>query len=104
MELREVPRLARGRGRRALPPDRRAGGPGADRGDRGQPPVTVERLTVPARDVRVGDRVLAAGGIELTVTRIDTGMLGRTDLLAFVEDTEVRWLKLPRPLDAEVEV
>jgi hypothetical protein len=66
--------------------------------------VTRARTTVRARDVRVGDRVIAADGTELTVTRIDAGMLGRSDLLAFVEDSDVRWIKLPRPPDAEVEV
>jgi len=66
--------------------------------------VTGERTTVRAQDVRVGDRVIVGDDTQLTVTRIDAGMLGRADLLAFVEDTEVRWLKLPRPVDAEVEV
>jgi hypothetical protein len=66
--------------------------------------VTADRTTIPAADVRVGDRVLVPDGTELTVTRIDTGLLGRADLVAFVEDSDVRWLKLPRPAGAEVEV
>jgi hypothetical protein len=62
------------------------------------------RITVAAQDVRVGDRLIRPGGEEMTVTRIDDGMLGRTDLLAFVEDTDVRWLKQPMRPDVEVEV
>jgi len=65
--------------------------------------VTTERTAVPVRDVRVGDRLFARG-TELTVTRIDAGLLGRSDLLAFVEDSDERWLKLPLPIDGEAEV
>jgi hypothetical protein len=61
-------------------------------------------MTVRAQDVRVGDQVFGRDGIELTVTRIDEGLLGRTDLLALVEDSDVRWLKLPVFLDSDVEV
>jgi glutathione peroxidase len=56
-----------------------------------------------ASDVRTGDRVRARG-IELKVTRIDESFMGRPDYLALVEDTAQRWLKLPTPADAEVEV
>ena len=66
--------------------------------------MTAPRATVRAQDVRVGDRVFAPGGAELTVTRIDQGMLGRSDLIALVEDSDVRWLKLPVMVDGEVEV
>jgi hypothetical protein len=59
------------------------------------------RLT-PATAIRVGDRICSRG-LEITVSRIDTPFLGRDDMLAFVEDTDARWLKLPVALDAEVE-
>ncbi len=42
---------------------------------------------VSARDVRIGDRLRARDGTELTVTRIDEGFLGRPEMLAFVEDS-----------------
>jgi hypothetical protein len=58
--------------------------------------------TIVAADVRVGDRVRIRG-IDLLVSRVDHGMLGG-DLLAFVEDTDERWLKVPAAADAEVEL
>ncbi|MGH2850018.1 MAG: hypothetical protein ACRDLP_05320 [Solirubrobacteraceae bacterium] len=59
---------------------------------------------IPASQVRVGDRVRTASGIELTVTRIDETFLGRADMLAFVEDSDERWLKLPALREGEVEL
>lgn len=66
--------------------------------------MTGARLRVTADRVRVGDHLIGPSGEELDVTRIDHGLLGRSDLIAFVEDSYVRWLKLPLPADAEVEV
>ena len=60
--------------------------------------------TVSVRDVRVGDRLRARDGTELTVTRIDDGFLGRSEMLAFVEDSARQWFKLPAPVDGEVEL
>jgi len=60
--------------------------------------------TIPASEVRIGDRLRARTGLELTVTRIDHGLLGREDYLAFVEDSDEQWLKLPSRPDAEVEL
>ena len=60
--------------------------------------------TVSVRDVRVGDRLRARDGTELTVTRIDEGFLGRSEMLAFVEDSPRQWFKLPAPVDGEVEL
>ena len=59
---------------------------------------------IPASEVRVGDRLRTASGIELTVTRIDDTFLGRADMLAFVEDSDERWLKLPALREGEVEL
>jgi hypothetical protein len=59
---------------------------------------------IKANGVRVGDRLRARDGTELTVTRIDNGFLGRPGMLAFVEDSAVRWFKMPAPADGEVEL
>jgi hypothetical protein len=59
--------------------------------------------TVKASEVKVGDRIRARG-LELTVTRIDDAFLGRENFLAFVEDSDVRWLKVPARADLDVEV
>jgi hypothetical protein len=60
--------------------------------------------TVKATDVRIGDRLRTRTGLELTVTRIDHGLLGREDFISFVEDSDEQWLKLPAPRDREVEL
>ena len=61
-----------------------------------------ETTVVAASDVRVGDRIRARG-IELTVSRIDRPFMGRQEMLAFVEDSDVRWIKVPVRLDGQVE-
>jgi hypothetical protein len=60
--------------------------------------------TVNARDVRVGDRLRARDGTEMTATRIDEGFLGRSEMLAFVEDSSRQWFKLPAAVDGDVEL
>lgn len=59
---------------------------------------------VDAGEVRIGDRLRTRTGLELTVTRIDHGMLGRPDMLAFVEDSGEQWLKMPALPGSEVEL
>lgn len=59
---------------------------------------------IPATEVRVGDRLRTRSGDELVVTRIDDAFLGRTDMLAFIEDTEHQWLKMPALRAGEVEL
>ncbi len=66
--------------------------------------MIVASETVKATEIRVGDRVRARSGAELTVTRIDEGFMGRTDMLAFVEDSEQQWFKMPAPTDGDVEL
>jgi hypothetical protein len=66
--------------------------------------VSGARTVIPAREVQLGDRLFAPSGHELTVTRIDLAFFGRPELIAFVEDSETQWLKLPLPADTEVEV
>jgi hypothetical protein len=60
--------------------------------------------TVRATEVRIGDRLRTRTGLELTVTRIDHGLLGREDFLSFVEDSDEQWLKMPVPRDGDVEL
>jgi len=60
--------------------------------------------TVKATDVRIGDRLRTRTGLELTVTRIDHGLLVREDFLSFVEDSDEQWLKMPAARDGEVEL
>jgi hypothetical protein len=60
--------------------------------------------TVTAADVRAGDRVRLASGVEMLVSRIETRLLGRDGLIAFIEDSPGRWYKQPVSQTAEVEV
>jgi hypothetical protein len=66
--------------------------------------MTTAAGTVKASEVRRGDRVRARSGTELTVTRIDEGFMGRPDMLAFVEDSDEQWFKMPALRDADVEL
>ena len=59
---------------------------------------------IKAREVQIGDRLRTGTGLELTVTRIDHGLLGRPEFLSFVEDSEDQWLKLPAAPDGEIEL
>jgi hypothetical protein len=60
--------------------------------------------TVKATDVRIGDRLRTRTGLELTVTRVDHGLLDRPEFLSFVEDSDEQWLKMPAPRDGNVEL
>jgi hypothetical protein len=66
--------------------------------------MTTAAGTVKASEVRPGDRVRARSGTELTVTRIDEGFMGRPDMLAFVEDSDEQWFKMPALRDGDVEL
>jgi hypothetical protein len=66
--------------------------------------VTVAPTTVKASEVQLGDRLRARSGAELTVTRIDEQFMGRPDMLAFVEDSEEQWFKMPALRDGDVEL
>ena len=59
---------------------------------------------VRAADVAIGSRIRTADGVELLVSRVEHNFLGREAMLAFIEDTDQRWLKKPVMNDAEVEV
>jgi len=60
--------------------------------------------SVTAAEVRAGDRVRLASGVEMLVSRIETRFLGRDGLIAFIEDTPARWYKQPVSQVTEVEV
>jgi hypothetical protein len=61
-----------------------------------------EQALIKVTEVRVGDRIRARNGTELTVTRIDEGFMGRPGMLAFVEDSDAQWFKMPAQSDGEV--
>ncbi len=67
-------------------------------------PGAGEWRTVAAADVRPGECVRPRAGFELTATRVETAFLGFDGMLAFVEDSAERWLKVPAQRDADVEV
>jgi hypothetical protein len=56
-----------------------------------------------AADVKVGDEIRVRD-MELKVTRIDQRFFGRDTMVAFVEDTDRQWIKVPAELDSDVEV
>jgi hypothetical protein len=56
-----------------------------------------------AADVVAGNRVRARGH-ELIVSRIEPAFFGNPQMVAFIEDTPDRWLKLPVGLDLDVEI
>jgi hypothetical protein len=56
-----------------------------------------------AREVKPGDRVRLASGVELIATRIEPNFFGMP-MVAFIEDTPSRWFKQPVSEDTEVEV
>jgi hypothetical protein len=43
-------------------------------------------------------------GAELTVTRIDSRIMDRPGMIAFVEDSDEHWLKMPALRDGDVEL
>jgi hypothetical protein len=59
---------------------------------------------IAATDVRIGDRLQARDGSEMTVTRIDSSFALREGMMAFVEDSAEQWMKLPAMADGEVEL
>ncbi len=57
-----------------------------------------------ASAVQAGQRIRTPDGAEMLASRIERPFLGRDNMLAFIEDTDDRWLKRPMPLDLDVEV
>jgi hypothetical protein len=64
--------------------------------------VNAEGTTIKSTEVRIGDRLRTRTGQELSVTRIDESFMGRAEMLAFVEDSETQWFKMPAPRDGDV--
>jgi hypothetical protein len=60
--------------------------------------------TVKAQDVKAGDTVRTQSGAVLIVSRIETPFLGRSNMVAFIEDTSDRWFKQPMMSDSDVEI
>ena len=60
--------------------------------------------TIKAQEVKVGDMVRAQSGAVVIVSRIETPFLGRSNMVAFIEDTPDRWFKQPVVSDSEVEI
>jgi hypothetical protein len=60
--------------------------------------------TVKAQDVKVGDTVRTASGQVVLVSRVEAPFLGRSNMVAFIEDTPDRWFKQPVPSDSDVEI
>jgi hypothetical protein len=63
-------------------------------------PANSGEQTIPAAEVRVGDRLRSRDGTEMTVTRIEPFIF--PNMIAFVEDSEDQWFKLPAQPDTEV--
>jgi hypothetical protein len=59
--------------------------------------------TKAAGQVVAGDRIRLRD-VEITVARVEPRVLGRDGMIAFIEDTPERWLKVPTSPDAEVEI
>jgi hypothetical protein len=66
--------------------------------------MSTEWRQTTAGEVKVGDRVKAPTGEELSVSSIEFPFLGRPEMLALIEDSAERWYKRPLPVDAPVEV
>jgi hypothetical protein len=66
--------------------------------------MTATWVTMPAEQVRIGDRVRVASGHEALVSHIEPSFMGMDAMLAFIEDTPERWFKMPVGRTADVEV
>lgn len=60
--------------------------------------------TVKAQSVKPGDTVRTHSGEVLMVSRVESPFFGRSNMLAFIEDTPDRWFKQPMQLDSDVEI
>lgn len=64
--------------------------------------MTAKWEWIPATSVSVGDTIRARG-LDLTVTRIETPFLGRESYIAFIEDSDRQWLKIPVASETTIE-
>jgi hypothetical protein len=59
---------------------------------------------MPVSTLEPGARVRHQSGTELHVSRIEQGFMGRSGMVALIEDTPDRWMKAPVPSDGEIDV
>jgi hypothetical protein len=59
---------------------------------------------IEASEIRPGDRIRRPDGSEMQVSRIESPFMGRTELIALIEDEPERWFKLPVPTTMQLEV
>ncbi len=60
--------------------------------------------TVKAQEVKAGDTMRTQSGEVLMVSRVEAPFFGRSNMLAFIEDTPERWFKQPMQSDSDVEI
>jgi hypothetical protein len=60
--------------------------------------------TVKAQDVKAGDTVRTQNGGVVLVSRVEASFMGRSNMVAFIEDTPDRWFKQPMMSDSDVEI
>ena len=60
--------------------------------------------TVKAQDVKAGDTVRTHTGGVVLVSRVEAPFMGRSNMVAFIEDTPDRWFKQPMMSDSDVEI
>jgi hypothetical protein len=60
--------------------------------------------TVKAHDVKAGDTVRTQNGGVVLVSRVEASFMGRSNMVAFIEDTPDRWFKQPMMSDSDVEI
>lgn len=65
---------------------------------------TTAKTTIAVDDVNVGDVLRSRDGVEMTVTRIDLSFPLREGMIAFVEDSDRQWFKMPAQPGGEVEL
>ncbi len=63
---------------------------------------TASDQTIPVSEVKLGDVLRSRDGVEFIVSRVEDFPTFGVPLLAFIEDTDVQWFKMPAPPDGEV--
>lgn len=66
--------------------------------------MTESWVSMPAEEVKVGDRLRVGGGQVIEVSRIEENFMGVDSMVAFIEDTATQWYKQPMPKGTTVEV
>lgn len=60
--------------------------------------------SIPAEEVRVGDRIRVGSGAVIEVSHIEPAFMGVDSMIAFIEDTPAKWFKQPMPKGTNVEI